>query len=207
MLLFVYTTTCKRFVIFTCRYFKLSWNTTVLSQSNCRNFSCSSIKGVIIKFNKGNCSTVEPILYGQPNIMDSFTCRHLGRSWRCPLNRGFTVLKYFYYPSSTIINPVLQVVLFCALLILTEYHINENPVEMASDFYISLNFIRLLQVVFSSQQCLNRLAVNAIQWRHYSFALIHWKSKTWFSRFSSGKPRHIAWKCLHDTELLYIFRS
>ena len=44
MLLFVYTTTCKRFVIFTCRYFKLSWNTTALSQSNCRNFSCSSIK-------------------------------------------------------------------------------------------------------------------------------------------------------------------
>ena len=33
----------KRFVIFTCRYFKLSWNTTALSQSDCRNFSCSSI--------------------------------------------------------------------------------------------------------------------------------------------------------------------
>ena len=45
MLLFVYTTTHKRFVIFTCRYFKLSWNTTALSQSNGRNFSCSSIMG------------------------------------------------------------------------------------------------------------------------------------------------------------------
>ena len=33
----------KRFVIFTCRYFKLSWNTTALSQSNCRNFLCSWI--------------------------------------------------------------------------------------------------------------------------------------------------------------------
>ena len=43
MLLFVYTTTHKRFVIFTCRYFKSSWNTTALSQSNCSNFSCSSI--------------------------------------------------------------------------------------------------------------------------------------------------------------------
>ena len=43
MLLFVYTTTPKRFVIFTCRYFKLSWNTTVPSQSNYSNFSCSSI--------------------------------------------------------------------------------------------------------------------------------------------------------------------
>ena len=44
MLLIVYTTTLRRFVIFTCRYFKLSWNTTALSQSNCRNFSCSSIR-------------------------------------------------------------------------------------------------------------------------------------------------------------------
>ena len=34
----------QKVVIFTCRYFKLSWNTTALSQSNCRNFSCSSIK-------------------------------------------------------------------------------------------------------------------------------------------------------------------
>ena len=46
MLLFVYTTTRKRFVICTCRYFKLSWNTTALSQSDCRNFSCSSIRVV-----------------------------------------------------------------------------------------------------------------------------------------------------------------
>ena len=30
-------------VIFICRYFKLSWNTSALSQSNCRNFSGSSI--------------------------------------------------------------------------------------------------------------------------------------------------------------------
>ena len=43
MLLFVYTTRCKRFVLFTCRYFKLSWNTTILTQSNCRKCSCSSI--------------------------------------------------------------------------------------------------------------------------------------------------------------------
>ena len=39
----LYTATRKRFVIFTCRYFKLSWNIAALSQSNCRNFSCSSI--------------------------------------------------------------------------------------------------------------------------------------------------------------------
>ena len=48
VLLFVYTTTRKRFVIFTCRYSKLSWNTTALSQSNCSNFSCSSIKLVYV---------------------------------------------------------------------------------------------------------------------------------------------------------------
>ena len=49
MLLFVYTTTLRRFVIFTCRYFKLSWNTTALSQSNYRNFSCSSITKITLK--------------------------------------------------------------------------------------------------------------------------------------------------------------
>ena len=38
-----YITTHKRFVIFTCWYFKLSWNITALSQWNCRKFSCSSI--------------------------------------------------------------------------------------------------------------------------------------------------------------------
>ena len=47
ILFFVYTTIHKRFLIFTCRYFKLSWNTTALSQSNCRNFSCSSMNTVI----------------------------------------------------------------------------------------------------------------------------------------------------------------
>ena len=35
----------QKVVIFTCRYFILSRNTTALSQSNCRNFSCSGIKG------------------------------------------------------------------------------------------------------------------------------------------------------------------
>ena len=47
MLLFVYTTTRKSFVIITCKHFKLSWNTTALSQSNCRNFSRSSMRCII----------------------------------------------------------------------------------------------------------------------------------------------------------------
>ena len=41
ILLFVYTTARKGFVMFTCGNFKLSWNTTGISQSNWRNFSCS----------------------------------------------------------------------------------------------------------------------------------------------------------------------
>ena len=49
----VYTTTSKRFVIFTCRDFKLSWNTTAPIQSNCRNFSCNSHKRTdIVTLNK-----------------------------------------------------------------------------------------------------------------------------------------------------------
>ena len=51
LLLFVYTTSRKRFIIFKCRYFKLSWNTTALSQSNCSNFSCSSINAEISRQN------------------------------------------------------------------------------------------------------------------------------------------------------------
>ena len=43
MLLFVYTITRKGFVISTCRYFKWRWNTTALSQSNWKNFSCSDL--------------------------------------------------------------------------------------------------------------------------------------------------------------------
>ena len=54
MLLFVYTTTRKRFVIFTYRYFKLSWNTTALSQSNCRNFF-SSTRGIYAKCHYKSC--------------------------------------------------------------------------------------------------------------------------------------------------------
>ena len=64
MLLFVYTTTRKRMVIFTCRYFKLSWNTAALSQSNRSNFSCSSIKW-------GN-----ELRQYVHTILDSLSCRH-----------------------------------------------------------------------------------------------------------------------------------
>ena len=69
MLLFVYTTTYKRFVIFTCRYLKWSWNITALSQSNCRNFSCSSIIDVICIGNSMNCSDISKLLYCQNYIV------------------------------------------------------------------------------------------------------------------------------------------
>ena len=80
------------------------------------------------------------------------------------------------------------------------------PREMTIILRGSLNFIPLLRVVItpSVTSDLNRPAVNAVQWRHYSliFALIHAKSKT---RFSSGKSRNIVWKCLDETELLDFF--
>ena len=38
------------------RYFKLTWNTTALSQSNCSNFSCSSINSWILQHNYKYCS-------------------------------------------------------------------------------------------------------------------------------------------------------
>ena len=43
-------------VIFACRYFKLSWNTSALSQSNCRNFSGSSTGVKVV--DKNQISTV-----------------------------------------------------------------------------------------------------------------------------------------------------
>ena len=69
VLLFVYTTTHKSFVIFTWRYFKLSWNTTALSQSNRRHFSCSSIIWEISFWNErlhsrsSTLSDLKPILF------------------------------------------------------------------------------------------------------------------------------------------------
>ena len=57
---FVYTTTRKRLAISTCRYSKLSWNTTSLSQWNCRNFSWSSISDRI-----GLHSVLLPLLTGE----------------------------------------------------------------------------------------------------------------------------------------------
>ena len=65
MLLFVYTTTHKRLVIFTCRYFKLNWNTTVLSQSNCTNFSCSS------------CNLLLVMTFTKSTYQNLSQCRHI----------------------------------------------------------------------------------------------------------------------------------
>ena len=65
MLLFVYTSTCKGFVIFTWRYFKLSWNTTVLSQSNCTNFLCSS------------CNLLLVMTFTKSTYQNLSQCRHI----------------------------------------------------------------------------------------------------------------------------------
>ena len=68
--------------------------------------------------------------------------------------------------------------------ILLRHRITKYP-DLASTrfrFHGSLKFIRLLRVVFSSQQRLNRPAVNAVQWRHslpenLVVILIGWLSK------------------------------
>ena len=50
------------------------------------------------------------------------------------------------------------------------------------------------------EHSLNQRAAYAVQKRHYSFALIHAKSKT---RVSTGKQRNIAGKGLLGAELFY----
>ena len=72
MLLFVYTSTRKRFVIFTCRYFKLSLNTTALSQSNCRNFSCSSINAITNNLIVATQAFITRVIKGETSLSYSF---------------------------------------------------------------------------------------------------------------------------------------
>ena len=45
----------QKVVIFTCRYFKLSWNTAALSRSNCRHCSRRSINVIRIHGNQAWC--------------------------------------------------------------------------------------------------------------------------------------------------------
>ena len=75
MLLFVYTSTHKGFVIFSFRYFKLSWNTTALSRSNCRNFSCSSIHAQTIlnkkKWGDRNCCAVSLLQFVSKRLVST----------------------------------------------------------------------------------------------------------------------------------------
>ena len=75
---FVYTATHKRLVIFTCRYFKLSWDTTALSQSNCRNFSCSSINGKIRIPESGKFLLVESGIQLKEFRIQRITVKELG---------------------------------------------------------------------------------------------------------------------------------
>ena len=65
----------KGFVIFmiTCRYFELSWNTTALSQSNCRIFSCSSMNEETVVRYPWEFSTHVPVhIWRQPVFGTSF---------------------------------------------------------------------------------------------------------------------------------------
>ena len=93
MLLFVYTTTRKCFVIFSCRYFKLSLNINALSQSNCRYFSCSSIMTGTIRLCTFYClfSVLSVfILYYSFNLVT-------GLVWKRPMGDGDFLYKDFNY--------------------------------------------------------------------------------------------------------------
>ena len=69
--------------IFTFRYFKLSWNTTALSQSDCRNFSSSSITALICNF---TCEITK--LPWQPSVRlikcYEWRCQGIKRRFRKP---------------------------------------------------------------------------------------------------------------------------
>ena len=69
----------QKVVIFTCRYFKLSWNTTALSQSNCRNISCSSISNHIAVFAASEAwreASVGGVGGTLVPLVGSYSCRH-----------------------------------------------------------------------------------------------------------------------------------
>ena len=125
MLLFVYTTTRKRFVVFTCRYFKLSWNTTALTQSNCRNFSCGSI--IIVKTILGSLTlnmenATEKFREGRPNFRED--------------------IKLFIglpkQPLLELSSPVLDLVVIKYLVKICIFFVR-TPVYFVVDFLISLD--------------------------------------------------------------------
>ena len=96
----LYYYTRKRFVIFTCRYFKLSWNTTALSQSNCSNFSCSSIMYLIGTYmyrvprrhQRGAVSILIPVLWNY--FLKNNACKRNHIKLR--LGKYFNILKFCY---------------------------------------------------------------------------------------------------------------
>ena len=106
MLLFVYTTTHKRFVIFTCRYFKLSGNTTALSQSNCRIFSCSSMNEEAVVRYSWEFSAHPPVhIWRQPVFGTSFFHHHL-----------FSAFKILHVKRSQLLERVLSCFTFAVHL-------------------------------------------------------------------------------------------
>ena len=108
MLLFVYTTTHKRFVIFTCRYFKLSGNTTALSQSNCRIFSCSSMNEETVVKYPWEFSAHAPVhIWREPVFGTSFFHHHL-----------FSAFKILHVKRSQLLERVLSCFAFAVHLFL-----------------------------------------------------------------------------------------
>ena len=108
MLLFVYTTTHKRFVIFTCRYFKLSGNTTALSQANCRIFSCSSMnEETVVRYPWEFSAHALVHIWREPVFGTSFFHHHL-----------FSAFKILHVKWSQLLERVLSCFAFAVHLFL-----------------------------------------------------------------------------------------
>ena len=89
---------------FTCGYFKLSWNTTALSRSNCRNFSCSSIHAQTILDKKNDVTEIVVQFHASVRIettcIDETTMYQNNRFHRLP-SFSMRYLHNFVKPSVT----------------------------------------------------------------------------------------------------------
>ena len=92
----------KGFVIFTCSYFKLSWNTTALSQWNLSNFSCSSIRKITLPRSWGKWGRFglqQPCTTGKNQGLCRMKWGWLDIETTCPEDRGLRslfVVDHFY---------------------------------------------------------------------------------------------------------------
>ena len=134
----------KRFVIFTCTYFKLSWNTTALSQSNCWNFSCSTVKPV---YNS-------PVLINRP-------------VFKVPIFRSYKCCICYLYKAATLY----QSHVCLSLLFLPVSVLSGHPWKETKPYVILCSILLCLKCNPSSLKRNNMSYSNLILGRLVSFTL------------------------------------